>query len=81
MRVSFLEMADGESRVEPGFRPHDVAVDMDGQSLRPQWQLVSDMAYDYEPGAPQFWCTDGHRVYFNRPAKSRCRVTTWGKTE
>ena len=74
MRIAFLNIEDGESRAEPGFRPQSVAIDMDGKSLRPQWTLVCDMPYDYEPGAPQSWCTDGHRIYFDRPVKSQCRV-------
>ena len=75
MRLAFLDMADGESRVEPGFRPQSVAIDMGGKRWAPEWQLVSDMPYEYEPGEPKHWCTDGHRIYFDRPAKQACRVT------
>lgn len=81
MRLTFLALPESFDWVEPGFRPHEngVEVRMGGQVSRPRWCLVSDMPIGMNPGLPQCWCTDGHRIYFDRPASRDSRVTACDK--
>jgi hypothetical protein len=64
-------LVQGLSQVHVGFKPHDlgVTVHMAGHDYKPEWRLVSDMQSRTDnPGPPEFWCTDGHRIYFDKPA-------------
>jgi hypothetical protein len=69
-------LVKGMSQVHVGFRPHDMGVKVklgfpDGTEhvYHPVWCLVAEMQSRTEfPGPPEFWCTDGHRVYFDKPA-------------
>lgn len=60
------------SLVHVGIRPHDLGVLVlrpDGRAYRPEWRLVSDLQVNLDnPGLPEYWCTDRHRVYFDKPA-------------
>lgn len=55
-----------------GGRPHDLGVMViqpNGRAYRPEWRLVSDLQVRLDaPGPPEFWCSDRHRVYFDKPA-------------
>ncbi len=75
MKLSFQSLREGESRVEPDFRPTRVVIECEGKRWEPEWSLAAEMPYDYEPGTPRRWCSDGHSVYFDRPAAKDCRVT------
>lgn len=60
------------SLVHVGCRPHDLGVMViqpNGRAYRPEWRLVSDLQVQLDnPGPPEFWCSDRHRVYFDKPA-------------
>lgn len=62
----------GMDSVNVGFRPKDmgVTVEFDGRVYHPEWRLVSDMPINADTvGPPEYWCSDGHRVYFDKRAK------------
>lgn len=64
--------------VHVGFRPHDLGVmviEPDGRAYRPEWRLVSDLQTSTDfCGLPEFWATDRHRVYFDKPAPSDTQI-------
>lgn len=77
MNLSFLTLPKNEHKVEPGFRPHDmgVQVEFSGSFYHPEWRLVSELQYSFDhDGPPEYWCTDGHRIYFDKAARSDMRV-------
>jgi hypothetical protein len=71
-------LVKGLSQVHVGLKPHSlgVTVHMPGHDYKPEWRLVSDLQVRTDnPGPPEFWCTDGHRVYFDKPADADYQIT------
>ena len=65
------KLAQNLSYVDVGFRPHDmgVTVEHNGKRYRPEWRLISDLQHSTAIfGIPEFWCTDGRRIHFDKPA-------------
>jgi hypothetical protein len=74
-------LVKGMSHVHIGFRPHDMGVKVTlplpggDHVYHPIWCLVAEMQSRADnPGPPEFWCTDGHRVYFDKPADADYEV-------
>lgn len=67
------------SLVHVGFRPHDLGVlvfQEDGRAYRPEWRLVSDLQVSLDrTGPPEYWCSDRHRIYFDKPADRDYEIT------
>jgi hypothetical protein len=71
-------LVKGLSQVHVGMKPHSlgVTVHMPGHDYKPEWRLVSELQSRTDnPGPPEFWCTDGHRVYFDKPADADYLIT------
>jgi hypothetical protein len=68
----------GDTQIQVGFRPHDmgVTVTLGDRTYHPEWRLVSELQTSRDrSGPPEFWASDRHRVYFDKPADQDYQVS------